>query len=90
MNPAMLFINTTVLQVITVVITSLLGIFGVATALNGYLLRPMNPLVRILFAAGGLLMLDPSTVTDLAGIVVFAVALTWQILSAKRHPAAEA
>ena len=43
-----------------------------------------------IFAAGGLLMLDPSTVTDLAGIVVFAVALTWQILSAKRHPAAEA
>jgi TRAP-type uncharacterized transport system fused permease subunit len=84
MNPAMLFINTTALQVVSVVLTSLVGIFGVAAALNGYLLRPMNPLVRILFAAGGLLMLDPSTMTDLIGIVVFAAALAWQIISSRR------
>jgi len=45
----------------------------------------MNPLVRILFAAGGLLMLDPSTTTDLIGIVVFAAALAWQIISSKRQ-----
>ena len=84
MNPAMLFINTTALQVVSVVLTSLVGIFGVAAALNGYLLRPMNPLVRVLFAAGGLLMLDPSTMTDLIGIVVFAAALAWQIISSRR------
>ena len=70
---------------VLVVITSLIGIFGVAAALNGFLLRPMNPLVRILFAAGGLLMLDPSTTTDLIGIVVFAAALAWQIISSKRQ-----
>ena len=88
MNPAMLFVNTTAVQVVLVVITSLIGIFGVAAALNGYLMRPMNPLVRILFAAGGLLMMDPSTVTDLIGIVVFGVAFGWQILSSKRSAAA--
>ena len=90
MNPAMLFINTTAVQVVSVVLTSLVGIFGVAAALNGYLLRPMNPLVRILFAAGGLLMLDPSTVTDLIGIVVFAAALAWQIISSRRANASAA
>ena len=90
MNPAMLFINTTAVQVVSVVLTSLVGIFGVAAALTGYLLRPMNPLVRILFAAGGLLMLDPSTMTDLIGIVVFAAALAWQIISSRRANASAA
>ena len=85
LNPAMLFVDNTAVQVVLVVITSLIGIFGVAAALNGYLFRPMNPLVRILFAAGGLLMMDPSTVTDIIGIVIFALAFTWQYLKAKRQ-----
>ena len=84
LDPAMLFVNTTAVQVVMVVITSLIGMFGVAAALNGYLLRPMNPLIRILFAAGGLLMLDPTTVTDIIGIVLLAVAFFWQYTSAKR------
>ena len=90
MNPAMLFVNTTALQVVLVVLTSLIGIFGVAAALNGYLFCPINPVIRILFAAGGLLMLDPSVATDLIGIVVFAAALVWQVLNSKRRPAAAA
>ncbi|MBP5744195.1 MAG: TRAP transporter permease, partial [Oscillospiraceae bacterium] len=88
MNPAMLFVNTTALQVVLVVLTSLIGIFGVASALNGYLLCPINPVIRILFAAGGLLILDPSLTTDLIGLVVFAAALVWQILASRRRSAA--
>ena len=90
MNPAMLFVNTTALQVVLVVLTSLIGIFGVAASLNGYLFCPINPVIRILFAAGGLLMLDPSVTTDVIGVVVFAAALVWQILAAKRRPVAAA
>ena len=88
MNPAMLFVNTTAQQVVLVVLTSLIGIFGVSAALNGYLFCPINPVIRVLFAAGGLLMLDPSVTTDLIGIVVFAAALVWQILASRRRPAA--
>ena len=51
LNPAMLFVDTTAVQVVMVIITSFVGMFGVAGALNGFLFRPMNPLVRILFAA---------------------------------------
>jgi TRAP transporter 4TM/12TM fusion protein len=90
MNPAMLFVNTTALQVVLVVLTSLIGIFGVAAALNGFLFCPINPVIRILFTAGGLLMLDPSVTTDIIGIVVFAAALGWQVLASKRRPTAAA
>jgi TRAP-type uncharacterized transport system fused permease subunit len=90
MNPAMLFVNTTTVQVIMVVITSILGLFGVAAALNGYLFRTIHPLLRIVMAAAGLLMLDPTVMTDLIGIVVFAAALAWQIISSRRANASAA
>jgi TRAP-type uncharacterized transport system fused permease subunit len=73
---------------VLVLLTSLIGIFGVAASLNGYLFCPINPVIRILFAAGGLLMLDPSVTTDVIGVVVFAAALVWQILFSKRRAAA--
>ena len=85
LNPAMLFVDTTALQVVMVVITSFIGMFGVAAAMNGYFLSPMNPIVRIFFLAGGLLMMYPGTATDLIGIVVFAAAIAWQVLAAKRR-----
>ena len=84
LNPAMLFVDTTAVQVVMVVITSFVGMFGVAGALNGYLFRQMNPLIRILFAAGGLLMMYPGTLTDVIGIVVFAAAFAWQYLGTRR------
>ncbi|MBQ9664462.1 MAG: TRAP transporter permease [Oscillospiraceae bacterium] len=90
LNPAMLFVNTTAVQVVMVVITSFIGMFGVAAALNGYLFRPMNPLVRLLFAAGGLLMMYPGTMTDVIGIVIFAAAFAWQYLRSRRSAGAAA
>ncbi len=87
LNPAMLFVNTTAVQVVMVVVTSLIGMFGVAAALNGFLFRHMNPVVRVMFAAGGLLMMYPSTMTDVIGLVIFAAAFAWQYLSSKRTPA---
>ena len=90
LNPAMLFVDTTAVQVVMVIITSFVGMFGVAGALNGFLFRPMNPLVRILFAAGGLLMMYPGTLTDVIGIVIFALAFAWQYLGSRRGAGAAA
>ena len=90
LNPAMLLVDTTTLQVILVVITSIIGIFGVAAALNGFLFRHINPLIRILMAAGGLLMMDPSVSTDVIGIVLLAIGIGWQYMRARKAPPAAA
>ena len=90
MNPTMLLVDASVLEVIIVVASSLIGIFGVASALNGYLFRPIPLLIRMMCAAGGLLMLDPSTVTDLIGIAVLAAAILFQYFSARKRPTAAA
>jgi len=87
MNPAMLFIDTNAIGVIQVIVTSIIGIVGVAAGLEGYLMRNMNAIERILIAAGGLLMLIPGTVTDLVGIIII-VALGGMQMAQKKKAAA--
>lgn len=80
LNPVLLFIGVDgPLQVILIVITSLIGIFGVSAGLEGYMLTHMNPIQRILSAAGGLLLIDPGIITDIAGIVLIAAVVAWQL-----------
>ena len=88
MNSAMLFVDTTAIEVITIIITSLVGIFGVAAAMNGFLFKKQNWLIRIMLCAGGLLMMDPTVITDLVGMCILLAAVLWQYFSAKRTPAA--
>ncbi len=95
LNPAMLFQfeagtspTMKVVQSVLIVITSLAGLYGVAAALNGYLYRPMNPLFRILIAAGGLCMMIPGNLTDVVGVVVVVGVVIFQRASAKNGAAA--
>ena len=83
-NPAMLLVDTNAFQVIQIVITSLVGLFGVAAALNGTLFRKMNPFFRILMAAGGLCMMFPDTVTDVVGLLVVGGVCLFEYLGAKK------
>lgn len=79
LSPQMLFINvTSPLSVIQICITSLVGIFGVAAALNGYLMKPIHPFLRILLAIGGLALIFPGTVTDIAGLILVILPVLWQ------------
>lgn len=85
MNPAMLLVNVeSVFQVVQIVISSLIGLFGVAAALNGFLYRKINPLFRLLLVAGGLGMMVPGTLTDVTGLAIVAGIVLWQRMSAKR------
>ncbi len=75
------------ISVIQICITALLGIFGVAAALNGFLFKPMNPLFRLLMAAGGLGMLIPGTVTDLVGLALVGGIYVYLRMAAKKEAA---
>ena len=77
-NPAMVLVDTTALEIVQIIITSLLGMFGVAAALNGFLFRPISWPLRLLICAGGLLMILPGTLTDVAGVVLVAAVVACQ------------
>lgn len=85
LNPAMLFIDTTAVTVIQIIITSLIGIFGVASAMNGYLFRMMSWPARIIICVAGLMMMDPKIITDVVGIALLAAVVAWQYIGAKRR-----
>ena len=88
MNPAMLLIDVSALSIIQIVISSFLGIFGVAAAINGHLLRRMHPITRIAAGAGGLLMMDPTLITDIIGLALLGGVFAWQYFSRKKAVAA--
>lgn len=84
LNPAMLFVDTTAVEVITICITSFLGIFAVAAALEGYLFRLMPWYLRILSAAGGLMLIYPGIVTDTIGIAFVGLTVLTQYMASKK------
>ncbi len=74
LNPQMLLIDTSVGGFILIAVTSFIGMFAVAAAIEGYMFGPMHPVFRIILAAGGLALMYPGITTDLIGIgCVFAV-----------------
>ena len=85
LNPAMLLIDVTAFGIIQIVITSLVGIFGVAAAMNGFLFKKLEWPCRVLICIGGLLMMDPTAITDVIGIVLFAAVFAWQYFGAKKE-----
>jgi len=90
MNPAMLLIDVTIFGMVQIIITSFVGIFGVAAALNGFLFKRMNMVARVLICIAGIMMMDPGLVTDLVGVAVFVVVFAWQYIGAKKVNAAPA
>ena len=85
LNPAMLFIDTTPVEIVTICITSLVGIFAVASALEGFLLHKMSWYERLVAAAGGLLLIYPGSLTDIIGVGLVTVVVVIQALTKKKN-----
>ena len=79
LNPAMLFINTNAVEVVLIIITSLVGIFGVSAGIRGFIVRHMNPLERIVIIISGLLLIYPGIVTDAIGLIAITIIIILQI-----------
>ncbi len=83
LNPSMLFIDTSVWEVILICITSLVGMFAVSASLQGYFLRKMPWYQRIISAVGGLLLIYPGLVTDSIGLGLLAIVVILQLIARK-------
>ncbi len=84
LNPAMLFINTNVWEVVLISISSLVGMFAVSASLEGYLLHHMSWYQRIISLAGGLLLIYPGVVTDAIGLGLVATVVLLQFITRKK------
>ena len=85
-SPAMLFVDVnSTFEVIQIVLSALLGLFGIAASLNGYLFKHLPWLFRIILIGGGLGMMIPGTMSDLVGFVLVGGVVLLQYLSAKKE-----
>lgn len=83
LNPAMLLIDTTAGEVVLICITSLVGIFAIAAALEGYLFHRIPWYLRVVSAVGGLMLIYPGLVTDTAGVAMVGAMALLQYFSRK-------
>ncbi len=77
-NPAMLLIGTTALNLSQNLITASCGMFGLGVAMIGYCLAPMVLWERGLFIVGGLMLIDPASLTDIIGIFLLGIGMFYQ------------
>lgn len=98
-NSKMLMINASALSVVMIIITAILGMFGISVALEGYgfnntgffynsrkgkaTIIAFDALERILFAIAGLLCVIPETKTDIIGVSLLAVLIAYQLILKK-------
>lgn len=84
-NPVMLFENVDGWwHVAQISVTAVMGLFGIAAALNGYLYRHIHWTLRLVLVAGGLCMMVPGTLTDAVGLALVLAVIFYQRVSARK------
>ena len=74
-----LLLRAPVVDAVRVTLTTALGIAGLAVAFGGWLRGPVPRVPRVLAGIGGTTLIYPTRVANLAGIILLATALVWQI-----------
>ena len=90
LNPKMIMIGGTFLEALPMICTAIIGLVGIGAGFIGYLNGPVNPLMRLVSLAGGLLLVIPGTLTDIIGIALVAVVYVTNRLMNKKKLAAAA
>ncbi len=84
-SPDMLLIGAEWYRVVQIIITSLIGIFGVSAAMEGHMFLKTPWWQRIMCLAGGLMCIIPSLATDIVGVVLVVAVIAIQKLTEKKH-----
>ncbi|MDO5769132.1 MAG: TRAP transporter permease [Psychrobacter sp.] len=75
-----------IIEIITVVITSVMGVIGLSAAVEGYFKGNINAITRIILAIGALLLIYPEVLTDVIGGVIVIGVFVLNIKANKNNP----
>lgn len=73
------------IDVIMVVISTLIGLIAIAAALEGWFMKRINWVMRILLIGSAVLLIVPETWSDIAGVATAIVLLGLNYISYKKH-----
>lgn len=69
-DPILVMVDVTGVHLVIAIITALLGMTGVSSAMIGFYIRHSRPWERLLLFTGGLLLILPEMVTNIMGIAL--------------------
>jgi len=75
---AILWTGVTIPEAILASVSAAIGITALVAGVGGYLLRPTSLIERALLVLGGVLLVAPGLVADIAGLTLFAIAVALQ------------
>ncbi len=78
LTPELLLLEGDWFTIPKAIITAIIGIYAVATAVVGYIDRGINLALRGVLAGSGLLLMYGELMTDLIGLALFAAIFFWQ------------
>jgi len=87
-NPTMLWVGASPLNVIQIIITSFIGMFGLAAGIEGFMLKKVSLPLRFAAVIGGLMAIDPGYITDIIGFVLIALVFVFQVVGVRREKGA--
>ncbi len=80
-SPALLMIDVTVLEIIWVVFTAIMGMIAIGAGVIGFWYRKLMIVERVVVMAAGLAMIYPESLSDTIGLIVFFAMWALQIFS---------
>lgn len=97
-NPAMLMLETTdalisskefplpsLWVIFSVTVTAIIGIIALSAAVEGYFKSHLNPLMRIILAAGAFMLIVPETLTDVLGVAIVGLVAFWNMMQSNKQ-----
>ena len=78
-SPAILMVDVSILEIVWITITAVLGMIGVGAAVIGYWYRPINWIERLILLAAGIAMIYPERISDISGLVVLGIMFVIQM-----------
>ncbi len=81
--PQMLMIDAHILSLLWILLTAIIGMFGISAGLEGYAIKNLSIIERILFIAAGFMCIIPEQRTDIIGLASIALLIVFEIILKK-------
>lgn len=72
-SPALLMIDVSIVEVVWVVFSAIIGMIAIGAGVIGYWYRKINVVERLVLLAAGLAMIYPESLSDTIGLIVFGI-----------------
>ncbi len=76
-------------MIFSVTVTAIIGIIALSAAVEGYFKSHLNPLMRIILAAGAFMLIVPETLTDVLGVAIVGLVAFWNIMQSNEQAGAQ-